>query len=126
MCIFLLITVLLQEEGVAFLRVQEIFDTMLEEDYSELSGHLATDADIAENIEFERAIVKIARGLILTEEHGESVWGLLLPAASDATSAVVNATSITGSNKCDELSYAQKVQERIKRKKICKNAIVIQ
>jgi hypothetical protein len=73
MCIFLLITVLLQEEGVAFLRVQEIFDTMLEEDYSELSGHLATDADIAENIEFERAIVKIARGLILTEEHGESV-----------------------------------------------------
>ena len=58
------ITVLLQEEGITFLRVREIFDTMLEEDYPELSGHLATDAEIVENVEFERAIVKIAKGLI--------------------------------------------------------------
>ncbi len=62
-----LIMVLLQEEGVAFLRVQEIFDTMLAEVYPELSGHLATDADIVGYIEFKRAVVEIARGLILTE-----------------------------------------------------------
>jgi hypothetical protein len=91
--------------GNNMLRVQEIFDTMLEEDYPELSGHLAADTEIVENVEFERAVVKIAKGLILTEERRESVRGLLLPAASVATGTVVNATSITVSNEV-ELSYA--------------------
>ena len=60
---------MLQEEGITFLQVQEIFDTMLEEDYLELIGHLATNAEIVENVEFERAVAKIgAKGLILTEE----------------------------------------------------------
>ena len=116
------ITVLLQEEGITFLRVREIFDTMLEEDYPELSGHLATDAEIVENVEFERAVVKIAKGLILTEEQRESVRGLMVPAASVGTGTVVIDTSITVSNE-GELSYAQKVEQRIKRKKISNDAI---
>ena len=116
------ITVLLQEEGITFLRVREIFDTMLEEDYPELSGHLATDAEIVENVEFERAVVKIAKGLILTEEQRESVRGLMVPAASVGTGTVVIGTSITVSNE-GELSYAQKVEQRIKRKKISNDAI---
>ena len=117
------ITVLLQEEGVTFLRVQEIFDTMLEEDYPELSGNLATDAEIVENVEFERSVVKIAKGLILTEEQRESVRGLMVPAPSVATgTTVVIGTSITVSNE-GELSYAQKVEQRIKRKKISNDAI---
>jgi hypothetical protein len=54
------VMILLPEEGITFLRVREIFDTMLEEDYPELSGHLATDADIVENAEFESPLVKIS------------------------------------------------------------------
>jgi hypothetical protein len=105
------ITVLLQEEGITFLRVRE-----------KLSGHLATDAEIVENVEFERAVVKIAKGLILTEEQRESVQGLMVPAASVGTGTVVIDTSITVSNE-GELSYAQKVEQRIKRKKISNDAI---
>jgi hypothetical protein len=116
------IMVLLQEDGITSLRVREIFDTMLEKDYPELSGYLATDAESVENVEFERAVVKIAKGLILTEEQRESVRGLLLPAASVATGTVVNATSITVSNK-GVLSYAQKVEQCIKRKRLVYDAI---
>jgi hypothetical protein len=45
------------------------------------------------------------------------VRGLLLPAASVATGTVMNPTSITVSNE-GELSKAQKIEQRIKRKKI--------
>ena len=121
------ITILLQEGGITFLRVREIFDTILEENYPELSGHLATDAEIVENVEFERAVVKIAKGLILTEEQRNSVRVLLLPvtAGSNATGTAMNAAPITVSTE-GELSYAQKVEQRIKRKKISYDAIASQ
>jgi hypothetical protein len=56
--------VLLQEEGITFLQVQEILIPC-----SRRIGHLATDAEIVENVEFERAVGKIVKGLILTEEQ---------------------------------------------------------
>jgi hypothetical protein len=62
------VTVMLQKEGITFVRVREIFDEVLR-NFPELSTHLADDADIVKNPVFEKAVVSISKGLKLTDEQ---------------------------------------------------------
>lgn len=62
------ITVMLQEEGITFVGVRDIFDSVLI-DYPELSGHLGPGAKIVVDAVFEKAIVQIAKGVVLTPEE---------------------------------------------------------
>jgi hypothetical protein len=76
LAIFNDLTIMLQKEGITFLRVREIFDTILE-DYPELSGHLGPASTIIVDVAFEMAVIKIAKGQVLSEEEGECVKRLL-------------------------------------------------
>jgi hypothetical protein len=62
------ITVLLPEEGITFVGRRDVFDSVLE-DYPELSGHLCPDAKIVVDAIFEKAVIWIAKGLVLTTEQ---------------------------------------------------------
>jgi ribosomal protein L37AE/L43A len=62
------VTVMLQKEGITFVQVREIFDAIME-DYPVFGGYLGDAADIVENKTFEKAVVKIAKGLQLTVEE---------------------------------------------------------
>jgi hypothetical protein len=65
LAIFNDLTIMLQKEGITFLRVREIFDTILE-DYPELSGHLGPASSIIVDVAFEMAVInKIAEGQVL-------------------------------------------------------------
>ena len=93
------------------------------DDYTALRGHLSSDAAIVVNPVFERAVVKISRGLDLSDEERLSVSCLLLPTDDDPnnnTSTLLPA-DVTPTNggtaQQQELSYAQKLELRIKRRK---------
>ena len=75
------ITVMLQKEDMTFLRVRGIFDNVMI-DYPELVGHLSSTAKIVNNPVFERAVVQIAMGNIMTEGEKNSVSCLLLHIAA--------------------------------------------
>lgn len=78
------ITVMLQKEDMTFLCVRDIFDNVMI-DYPELAGHLSSTAKIVNNPVFERAVVQIAMGHILTEDEKSSVSCLLLPIVDDSS-----------------------------------------
>jgi hypothetical protein len=119
------INMMLQKEAISFVRVREIFDTVMD-DYPELGGHLAANAAIVSNPIFERAVSKIAKGHPISEEERDSVSCLLKPVMDDGRVEVDVADGVndhggeTGSN---ELSYAQKVELRMKRRKTCNDDI---
>jgi hypothetical protein len=54
------VTIMLQKEGITFVRVREIFNEILE-DYPELKGYLADNAEIVVDVTFERAVMQIAK-----------------------------------------------------------------
>ncbi len=70
------IDIMLQKEKIAFLKVREIFDTVMD-DFPELSGHLAANAKIVANPIFESAKLKISKGHPISDEERASVWCLL-------------------------------------------------
>jgi hypothetical protein len=117
------ITVMLQKEGITFLRVREIFDEILE-DYPELGSYLAVDAEIVVDVTFERALMQIAKGMVLTNEQLLRVKGLLAPTDATYMADCDNISNVgTVVRQEDELSYAQKVDARIKRRKTNEDAI---
>jgi hypothetical protein len=121
------VTIMLQKAGITFVRVREIFNEILE-DYPELKGHLADNAEIVVDVTFERAIMQIAKGMVLTNEQLRRVQGLrLLPTEDEATDMdgceSVNNDGTTVDCLEDDLSYAQKVDARIKRRKTNNDAI---
>jgi hypothetical protein len=117
------VTVMLQKEGITLVRVRELFDSVMV-DYPELAGHLAPDASIVVNPIFERAVIQISRGMSLSEEEKESVSSMLLPPpmtmrTQDEVNHVNegNAQQFTAESIPVELSYAQKLELRMKRRK---------
>ena len=115
------ITVMLQEE-ITFVGVRDIFDSVLI-DYPELSGHLGPGAKIVVDAVFEKAIVQIAKGVVLTPEERQSVQGLIRPALADGTSAGSFSDMSVPLETQGNISYAQKVQDRVKRQKTGKDTI---
>ena len=73
------------EGGDNVLCVREIFNKILE-DYPELKGHLADNAEIVVDVTFERAVMLIAKAMVLTNEQLLRVQGMrLLPTEDKAT-----------------------------------------
>ncbi len=111
------ITVLLQEEGITFVGVRDVFDSVLE-DYPELSGHLCPDAKIVVDAIFEKAVIRIAKGLVLTTEQRQSVQGLLRPTLpADGLSVGSFSDMAVPVEHQGSLSYAEKIKDRLKRQK---------
>jgi len=118
------INMMLQKEAISFVRVREIFDTVMD-DYPELGGHLAANAAIVSNPTFERAVSKIAKGHPISDEERDSVSCLLKPVIEDERVQADVSDDIDGgdSTRSNELSYAQKVELRMKRRKSCNDDI---
>jgi len=122
----------LQEEGISFLRVREIFDTVLD-DYPELGSHLASDASIVKFPLFERAVAKIAEGRQVTNAERASVRCLLKPVvdADDDNDDALDEGDMrvhvnndeSGDHPNNSLTYAQKVELRMKRRKTNNNDV---
>ena len=66
------VTVMLQKENISFLRVREIFDEVLR-DFPRFDTHLGTDASIVQSPAFEKAVVRISKGLPQSEEQQTAV-----------------------------------------------------
>jgi hypothetical protein len=122
------VTVMLQKEGITLLRVRELFNSVMF-DYPELAGHLAPDAKIVVNPVFERAVVQISAGMVLSDDEKESVSNLLLPLPTDVldgnNDVAANAFAANASGIIDDaqLSYTQKLELRIKRTKTSNDGI---
>ena len=118
------VTKSLQEEGITFVRVREMFDTILE-DYPELNGHIGADASIIVDKVFEKAVIQIAKGRVLTEEQRVQVQGLLRPQLNCGGHAAGTFENIDHQVE-GELSYVQKIEARIKRRKTSNDEIASQ
>ena len=92
-------------------------------DYPELSEHLGPGSKIAVDATFEKAIFQIAKGLVLTPEQRQSVQGLICPTLADGTSAGSFSDMAVPIETQGSLTYAQKIQDRVKRQKTGKDTI---
>jgi hypothetical protein len=102
-------------------------------DYPELAGHLALDASIVVNSIFERAVIHISCGILLLEAEKESFSRMLLapPMWMQAQGKINsvnegNAQQFTSENIPHELSYAQKLELQMKRRKTSTDDIAVQ
>jgi hypothetical protein len=118
------VTKSLQEEGITFVRVREMFDTILE-NYPELNGHIGADASIIVDKVFEKAVIQIAKGQVLTEEQRVQVQGLLRPQLNCGGHASGTFENIDHQVE-GKLSYVQKIEARIKRRKTSNDEIASQ
>ena len=117
------INMMLQKENITVIRVREIFDTVMD-DFPELSGHLAADAKIVANPIFERTVLKIAKGRPIRDIERASVRCLLRKPAVGHEDDSLLLVDDTANGASEELTYAQKVELRMKRRrKSCSNEI---
>ena len=120
------INMMLQKENITFLTVRDIFDTVMD-DFPELSGHLAADAKIVANPIFERAVVKIAKGHPISDVERASIGCLLRkPDANhedEDEDALLLADDTDANGVSEELTYAENLELRMKRRKTCSNDI---
>jgi hypothetical protein len=114
------VTIMLQKDGITFVRVREIFDEVLL-DFPELSTHLADDADIVKNPIFEKAIVRISKGLKLTDEQRIEAVRLLksephlLETTSDSQEGSSEESGAGGTPVQER--YSETLERRLKRQK---------
>ena len=116
------ITVMLQRDGITFVEVRRIMDAVLA-DYPEFAHHLSETASIVENPVFEKAVMRIASSLPLTEEQRCAATCLLLEKNNHggAEIAAYNAGASSSDDDDEATNNALKVQRRLKRQKRVSN-----
>ena len=111
------VTIMLQRDGMTFVESREIFDLFVK-DYPEFKHYIADDAAIVEDVVFERTIMKIARGLPLSEDERIAGLRLLQP---DDTSLQGNDDASSREDAEDHLqgaeSYSQALERKLKRQR---------
>jgi hypothetical protein len=110
---------MLQRQGIPFVEVRHLFDAVLE-DFPELGyHHLSDSAAIVTNPIFEKAIMRIAEGMYLTEEQQSAVECLLRSVVHNDNGAMpkVGSGSDDEGGQRESDNYALKVERRIKRQK---------
>jgi hypothetical protein len=114
------VTLMLQREGMSFVESREIFDLFLK-DFPAFAYYIGEDALIVENELFEKAVMRIARSLPLSEEQ-EALVVSLIKEESPPVEEPVEATSSTSKehgahNNEDEISYSEELQQKLKRQR---------
>jgi hypothetical protein len=115
------VTIMLQKEGMSFLEVRELFQEVLE-DFPDFKHYLADDANIVEDPLFEKAIVRISKGLPLSDEQKQAAARLLkCEAGGDNFQPVTDnnqsSDDVTDEDGEPEESYIQNLERRLKRQK---------
>lgn len=111
------VTVMLQRDGMTFVKSRDIFDLFLR-DFPEFKHYIADDAAIVEDEVFERTVMRIARGLPLSEE--ERIAGLKLLRPDDPNVQTDEDTSFRDDAEDHlqgEESYSQALERQLKRQR---------
>ena len=110
----------LQKSTMSFIRSREIFDAVLQ-DFPQLAQYLAADADIVESPLFEKSIVRMAKGLSLSNQEREAISGLLMPisdcSATSEAEAVTDSSLGESAGEDEEEDYDNILEQRLKRQK---------
>ncbi len=113
------VTLMLQREGMSFVESREIFDLFLK-DFPAFAYYIGEDALIVENELFEKAVMKIARSLPLSEEQ-EALVVPLIKEESPPVEPVEASSSTTkehgAHNNEDEISYSEELQQKLKQQR---------
>jgi hypothetical protein len=72
------VTVMLQRDGMSFVESAEIFDLFLK-DYPDFEHYIGDNALIIENETFEKAVMRISRGMPLSDSQRRAALRLLKP-----------------------------------------------
>ena len=108
------VTVMLQRDGMSFVESREIFDRLLR-DYPEFQHHIGDAARIIQDEVFEKVVMRISRGLPLSEEQRVAAQLLVKPEEQ------LNELEIPSAENNDAAgapeSYSQTLQRQLKRQK---------
>ena len=108
------VTVMLQRDGMSFVESREIFDLFLR-DYPEFQHHIGDAARIIQDEVFEKVVMRISRGLPLSEEQRVAAQLLVKPEEQ------LNELEIPSAENNDVAgapeSYSQTLQRQLKRQK---------
>ena len=114
------VTVMLQKENISFLRVREIFDEVLQ-DFPSFDTHLGTDASIVQSPVFEKAVVRISKGLPLSAEQRTEVALLLKTEQEDLSTSTADTEGSSDNTQDEEElreeTYTEVLERRLKRQK---------
>ena len=116
------LTVMLQRQSMSFVESREIFDLFLA-DFPDFGHYISDDALIVENEDFEKAVMRLARGLPLTDAEVALVEPLLKedcpPAPTVALDNPPLAEAGSGASVDDtEASYSDSLQRKLKRQRL--------
>ena len=109
------VTIMLQHEGMAFVESREIFDLFLK-DYPDFQHHIGDEASIIENVTFEKAVMRISRGMSLSDSQRRAALRLL-----KSTNEIPRADEVCNDDNRQreetQQSYSQMLQRKLKRQK---------
>jgi hypothetical protein len=109
---------MLQRQGIPFVEVRHLFDAVLD-NFPELGHHhLSDSAIIVTSPIFEKAIIRIAEGMNLTEEQQSTVERALCSVVHNDKGAMpkVGSGSDDEGGQRESNNYALKVERQIKRR----------
>lgn len=107
------VTIMLQREGMSFVESREIFDLFLK-DYPEFAHYISQDALIVENELFEKAVMRVARGLSISEDQE----ALLAPLLKEDSKENEAPTEESRDERDNEVSYSEELQRKLKRQRM--------
>lgn len=108
------VTVMLQRDGMSFVESREIFDLFLK-DYPDFEHYIGDEALIIENEKFEKAIMRIARGMALSDSQRQAALRLLKPTEDETPHQEVSDDDYHQQE--PQQSYSQLLQRKLKRQK---------
>ncbi len=111
------ITVMLQREGMSFVESREIFDLFLT-DYPSFAHYISDDALIVESELFEKAVMRIAHSLPLSDEQEALVVPLLKEASPAVEESVLDNEGSNNDLDNQSVSYSEELQRKLKRQRI--------
>ena len=108
------VTIMLQRDGMSFVESREIFDLFLK-DYPDFEHYIGDDALIIENETFEKAVMRISRGMPLSDSQRRAALRLLKP-TDEIPHAEVDFFDDDRQGE-ENQSYSQLLQRKLKRQK---------
>lgn len=108
------LTVMLQRENMSFVESREIFDIFLN-DFPDFGNYISDSANIVENMAFEKAVMRLARGMPLTTQD-EALVEPFLKNESPASGVDGPIEEQVPSNQ--GLSYSVELERKLKRQRM--------
>jgi hypothetical protein len=105
------ITVLLQQDGIPFVKVRNFFNVLIE-DFPEMEHHLGERSSLVVDPDFEVGIMRISRGMPLTREQQNAVKNLVKPDTPEV--ADIDNDDLNDAEEDVDESYASQVVKRLK------------